>query len=70
MTSTFADLYKKGGATAVYVGQDAVHLTWAVFSVLPSEAEIAKVTGSPEWKAAVAKLKYNAINVEVFELGH
>jgi hypothetical protein len=70
MTAIFADLYRKAGATSVYVGTDAENLSWASFSVWHSEADIDRLTNSPAWKAEFAKLKYENVRVEVFQLDH
>ena len=68
MLPTFADLLKKGGAKAVTVGADAEHKSIATSSVWGSAAELAKVTGSDEWKAAAGKLKRKSYTTEVFEV--
>ena len=65
---TFADLLKKGGAKAVTVGSDAEHKSIATSSVWGSAADLAKVTGSDEWKAVAGKLKRKSYATEVFEV--
>src|SRR5271165_6917154 len=65
---TFADLLKKGGAKAVVVGADAEHMAIATTSVWGSAADIAKLTGSDDWKAAAGKLKRKSYTTEVFEV--
>ena len=65
---TFADLMKKGGAKAVVVGSDAEHKSIATSSVWGSAADLAKVTGSDDWKAAAGKLKRKSYTTEVFEV--
>jgi len=65
---TFADLLKKGGAKAVVVGSDAEHMAIATSSVWGSAADLAKLTGSDDWKAAAGKLKRKSYTTEVFEV--
>ena len=65
---TFADLLKKGGAKAVVVGSDAEHKAIATSSVWESAADLAKFTGSDDWKAAAGKLKRKTYTTEVFEV--
>jgi hypothetical protein len=65
---TFAELLKKGGAKAVYVGTDDGKMAITSTSVWSSQAEIDAVTGSAEWKAAANKLKYKSYTSEVFQL--
>jgi len=64
---TFAALLKKG-AKAVYVGSDAAKMTITTTSVWASEADIAAVTGTDDWKAAAGKLKAKTYVPEVFQL--
>jgi len=68
MLPTFADLLKKGGAKAVYVGTDAEHMAITSSSVWASADDIAKVTGSADWKAAAGKLKNKSYVTEIFEV--
>jgi hypothetical protein len=68
MMSTFSDMYKSGGASTVYVGHDAEHMSIASFSVWPDRAALTKVTGAAGWKAAVEKLKYKTLKIEVFDI--
>jgi hypothetical protein len=65
---TFADLLKKGGAKAVYVGSDDAKMAITSTSVWGSQAEIDAVTGTADWKAAAGKLKYKTYTPEVFQL--
>ena len=65
---TFVDLMKKGGAKAVTVGGDAAKKSIGTSSVWGSAADIAKLTGSDDWKAAAGKLKRKSYTAEVFEV--
>ena len=65
---TFVDLMKKGGAKSVTVGSDAAKKSIGTSSVWGSAADIAKLTGSDDWKAAAGKLKRKSYTAEVFEV--
>ncbi len=65
---TLADLLKKLGAKSVVAGTDAEHMAIATSTVWGSAADIAKVAGSDEWKAAAGKLKRKSYTTEVFEV--
>ncbi|RBP09068.1 hypothetical protein DFR50_12337 [Roseiarcus fermentans] len=64
----FADLLKKGGAKSVTVGSDGEHKSIATASVWGSAADLAKLTGSDDWKATAGKLKRKSYTTEVFEV--
>ncbi len=63
---TLADILKKGGAKSVTVGTDAEHKAIATSTVWASAADLAKVTGSDDWKAEAGKLKRKSYTTEVF----
>jgi hypothetical protein len=65
---TFADLLKKGGAKNITVGSDAEHKTIATSSLWGSAADLAKVTGSDDWKAAAGKLKRKSYTTGVYQV--
>jgi hypothetical protein len=64
-----ADILKKGGAKSVTVGTDAEHKAIATSTVWASAADLAKVTGSDQWKAEAGKLKRKSYTTEVFTVG-
>ena len=70
LTSTYEELYKKGGGTSCTVGSDPTHLAIASSCLFPNEAAIAAMTALPEWKAAYAKLKPQMVIIEVLQTGH
>jgi hypothetical protein len=63
----FAALLKKS-AKAVYAGTDASHMAITTTSVWASEADLAALTGSAEWKAMAEKLKAKSYTIGVFQL--
>jgi len=68
LLSGFVDLMKKGGAKSVTVGSDAEHKSIGTSSVWGSPADLAKVTGSDDWKAQAGKLKRKSYTTEVFQV--
>jgi hypothetical protein len=63
-----AMLQKSPGLKQVFVGFDPAKNTFTSTSIWDKADSVAAVTGSPEWKETVAKLKSTALNIEVLEI--